>query len=119
MFKMHLMLWIIVSQSPLVTISNWNGKNVLQKHWRIKNIKCGLWMNIMFPPLQWDELHNGLVMAKRWATPRTCAIWGEMWPSVAWYDNKIETTKGINLLNLLNENDSKGVQKPSQKDHFQ
>jgi len=35
-----------------------------------------------------------------------------------WYENKVEITKGIHLLNLLNENNPKGVQKPSQKDHL-
>jgi hypothetical protein len=34
------------------------------------------------------------------------------------YDNKIEITKGIQSLNLLGENNPKGVQKPFQKDHL-
>ncbi len=28
------------------------------------------------------------------------------------YENKVETNEGINLLNLLGENNPKGVQKP-------
>jgi hypothetical protein len=32
------------------------------------------------------------------------------------YENKVETTKGIHMLNLLGENNLEGVQKPSQKD---
>jgi hypothetical protein len=35
-----------------------------------------------------------------------------------WYENKVKTTKGIHLLNLLGENNFEGVQKPSQKDHL-
>jgi hypothetical protein len=34
-----------------------------------------------------------------------------------WYENKVETIKGIHLLNLLSENSPKGIKKPSQKDH--
>jgi hypothetical protein len=34
------------------------------------------------------------------------------------YDNKVETTKGIHLLNLMNENNFESVQKPSQKDYL-
>jgi len=59
---------------------------------------------------------QGLVMAKRQAAPRTCAIWGEMWPYAIW--NKIGTTKGIHLLNLQGGNNLESVQKPSQKDHM-
>jgi hypothetical protein len=32
------------------------------------------------------------------------------------YENKVETIKGIHVLNLLGEKNPKGVQKPSQKD---
>jgi hypothetical protein len=38
---------------------------------------------------------KGLVMVKRQAAPRTCAIWGGMW-----LENKVGTTKGIRSLNL-------------------
>jgi hypothetical protein len=34
------------------------------------------------------------------------------------YENKAETTKEIHKLNLLGENISKGVQKPSPNDHL-
>jgi hypothetical protein len=73
-------------------------------------------MNIMFPPLQWDEVHSGLVMVKKRATLRTCVIQSGLWPCVIW--KKIETTKGIHLLNLLSENNPKVAKKPSQKDHL-
>jgi hypothetical protein len=33
------------------------GRNVLQKCCGIESIKRGLWVNIMFPALQWDKLH--------------------------------------------------------------
>jgi hypothetical protein len=32
------------------------GRNVLQKCYGIESLKCGLWVNIMFFALQWDEL---------------------------------------------------------------
>jgi len=34
------------------------------------------------------------------------------------YENKVEITKGFHLLNIPNENNFEGVQKPSQKNHF-
>jgi hypothetical protein len=34
------------------------------------------------------------------------------------YENKVETIEGIHLLNLLGENNPKGVKKPSWKDHL-
>ncbi len=33
-------------------------------------------------------------------------------------EKKVETIEGIHLLNLLNENSSKGAQKPFKKDHL-
>ncbi len=35
-----------------------------------------------------------------------------------WYEIKVESIKGVHLLNLLNENNPKGVQKPSQNNHL-
>ncbi len=43
--------------------------------------------------------------------PKTHVIWGGMW--LVQCENKIKTTKGIHLLNLLGENNLEGVQKPS------
>jgi hypothetical protein len=34
------------------------------------------------------------------------------------YENKVEIIEGIHLLNFQAENNPKGVQKPSQKDHL-
>jgi hypothetical protein len=34
------------------------------------------------------------------------------------YENKVGTTTGIHLLNLYDENNLEGVQKPSQNDHL-
>jgi hypothetical protein len=34
------------------------------------------------------------------------------------YENKVETTKGIHLLNLLGEKDPENCQKPSHKYHL-
>ncbi len=36
-----------------------------------------------------------------------------------WYDNKVEIIMEVHSQNLLGENNPKGVQKPSQKDHLQ
>jgi hypothetical protein len=40
-----------------------------------------------------------------------------MW-NVIFYDNKVEIIMGVHLQNLLGENNPKGVQKPSQKNHL-
>jgi hypothetical protein len=45
--------------------------------------------------------HEGLAMAKRWATPRTRAIWGGMW--LVQYENKVGTIEGIHSLNFQGE----------------
>jgi len=60
--------------------------------------------------------HEGLVMAKRQAIPKTCAIWVEC--GHVQYENKSETIEGIHSLNLQGEFFFESVQKPSQKDHF-
>jgi len=54
---------------------------------------------------------ESLVMAKRWATPRTRAIWVECGPMQ--YENKVRTTKGIHSLNLQGENNPINFQNPS------
>jgi hypothetical protein len=53
---------------------------------------------------------EGLVMVRKWAIPRTCVL--------LQYENKIETIVEINSWNLLGENNSKNVQRPSQNDHL-
>jgi hypothetical protein len=47
---------------------------------------------------------------------KTCTIRSGIWPMQ--YETKIKTTKRIHLLNFLGENNPKGVQKPSWKDHL-
>jgi hypothetical protein len=37
---------------------------------------------------------------------------------VMWYENKVETNVKIHLGNFLDENNSRIIQKPSQKDHL-
>ncbi len=81
---------------------------MLQRHHKIEDIKRGLRVDIMFPSLQGDEhcpevwswlrcrLHQGHVSFKVECDFVRC-------------ENKVETTKGVHLLNLLSENNSKGV----------
>jgi hypothetical protein len=49
--------------------------------------------------------------------PITHAIQGGMWLLIIW-KKKIGITEGIHSLNLLDENNPEGVQKPSQKNHL-
>jgi len=110
--KMHLMLWIIVPRPPLVVILNLCKGNELQRHHEIESIKCALWINIMFPFLQWDELHlrvwswlkNGL--HQRY-------VQFDVECDLVQYENKVETSMGIHSRNLLGERSFGGVQKPS------
>jgi len=71
----------------------------------------------MFPPPQWDELH-----LKAWSWLKGGPLQGHVQFGVecgpVQYENKVGTIKGIHLLNLQGENNSEGVQKPSQKDHL-
>jgi len=53
---------------------------------------------------------KGLVMVKRWTTPKTVQF--EVECDFVRYESKVETTKGIDSLNLFGENNLKGVQKP-------
>jgi hypothetical protein len=97
--KMHLMLWIIVSQPPLIATPNWCGEKCVTKaswNWRHKAQLCE--STQWFPTTMGRIPLEGLLMAKRWAIPRMCAIWGGMWPMQC--ENKVGTTKGIHLLNL-------------------
>ncbi len=71
----------------------------------------------MFPPLQWDKLH-----LKAWSWLKGEPLQGCMQFGVECdlmrYENKVGPIKGIHSLNLQGENNFKGVQKPSQKDHL-
>ncbi len=71
----------------------------------------------MFPPLQWNELH-----LKAWSWLRSVLLQRHVQFEVECdpmrYENKVETTTRIHTLNLFNENNPKGVQKPSQNDHL-
>ncbi len=81
----HLMLWNIVSQPPLITTPNWCGEKCVAKssrNWRhqvrlvnIYNVSCTA--RGRTPP-------KGLVVAKKRTIPRTRAIWGGMWPYAIW-----------------------------------
>jgi hypothetical protein len=83
----------------------------------IEHIRCNLWINIMFPPLQWDELH-----LKAWSRLKSGLLQGHVQFKVEcdleWYENKVETIFKIHLLNFLGENNFEKVQKPSRKDHL-
>jgi hypothetical protein len=56
----------------------------------IENIRCNLWINIMFPPLQWDEFH-----LKAWSRLKGGPLQGHMQLKVEceleWYEIKVET----------------------------
>ncbi len=71
----------------------------------------------MFLSQQWDELH-----LKAWSWLRGMSFQGhvqfELECGLVQYENKVETIEGIHLLNLQNEHNLEGVQKPSQKDHL-
>jgi hypothetical protein len=83
--KVHLMPWIIVSHPPLVTTPNWCGEKCVVKtswNWRYKTrfvnqYNISLMAMGRTPP-------EGLVMAKRWATLRICAIRRGMWLCAIW-----------------------------------
>jgi len=71
--KMHLMSWIIVSHSPLVATPNWCGEKCVAKtlqNWRHKMWLVN-WYNISHTTLRQTPV-EGLVMAKRWTTPKIC-----------------------------------------------
>jgi len=55
--------------------------------------------------------HESLVIAKGWPFQEHMQLEAECDPE--WYENKVQTTKKIHLLNFLGENNFKGVQKPS------
>ncbi len=71
----------------------------------------------MFLSLQWDKLH-----LKTWSWLKGRSFQGHVQFGVecdlVQYENKVGTTKRIYLLNLQGENNPKGVQKPSSKDHL-
>ncbi len=116
-FRVHLMQWITISQSLLVVIPNWCGEKCVVKYsqnWRHK-VWLVNWYNVSLIVIGWTPF-KGLIMVKKWATPRTCAIWGGMWPCVKW--NKVGTIEKIHSLNFLGENNPKTIQKPSQNDHL-
>jgi len=75
--RVHLMSWIIASHPPLVATSNWCGKKCVAKvswNWRHKTWLVSRY-NVFVIVMKWIPL-EGLVMAKRQATPRTRAICG-------------------------------------------
>ncbi len=79
------MLWIIVSQSPLVTTLNWCGEKCVTKtlwNWRHK-VQFVNQYNVS-PTIMGQIPPKGLFMVKRQTVLRTCAIWGAMWPLAIW-----------------------------------
>ncbi len=52
------------------------------QNWRHK-MQLVNWCNNS-PTTMGQNPHKGLVMVKRWATPRACAIWHEMWFCAIW-----------------------------------
>jgi len=70
--------------------------NGLQKHHKIEGIKRGLWIDIMFPSRQWDELH-----LKAWLQLKCKPLQGyvqfNMGCDLARYGNKVEIIVGIHL----------------------
>ncbi len=95
------------------SVHNYNSKlvrrNVLQlRHWKIEGINVNRY-NIFPIVMGWISI-EGLVMVRKWAIPRTCVL--------LQYENKIETIVEINSWNLLGEDNSKNVQRPSQNDHL-
>jgi hypothetical protein len=91
---------------------------VLQRHREIENIKCGLWVDIIFLPRQWDKLH-----LRAWSWWKSELLQGyvqfDVGCDLTWYGKKVETIVRIHLQNLLDENNLEGVQKPSQKGRLQ
>jgi hypothetical protein len=83
-------------------------KMFCKKFCRIEGIKRDLWINTMFPPLQWAELY-----LKAWSWLRIGLFQGYVQFGVECdpmqYDNKIWTTKGIHLLNLQGENNPQTI----------
>jgi hypothetical protein len=73
--KVYLMPWIIISHPPLVVTPNWCGEKGVAK--TSKNWKNKAWFlsrhNAFFMVMERIPLEN-LVMAKRRAIPRICAI---------------------------------------------
>jgi hypothetical protein len=73
------------------------------------------WYNVSPTAMGWTP-SKSLVMLKKWIVPRKHVILGGMWPCAIWKQN------WNNWMNPLaepsGENNPKGVQKPSQKDHL-
>jgi hypothetical protein len=70
------------------------NKHKMASTWAIAHFPCA-WCTLPYRHMQFDVEYGPM-----------------------WYENKAKTTKWIHLLNLLGENNPKGVQKPSQKDHL-
>jgi hypothetical protein len=66
----------------------------------------------LFPSLQWGKLHLNASSRLKGEPPQG-HVQFEVECGAMQYENKVETIEGIHLLNLLSENNPKGVQKPS------
>jgi hypothetical protein len=109
------MSWITTSQPPLIVTPNWCGEKCVTKasqNWRHKARLVNRY-NGSPTAMGWIP-PKGLVMAKRRAISRTCAIWGRMWPSAIWKIKLKQLKQSTHWIFKVFE----GVQKPSQKDHL-
>ncbi len=76
---LHIHLWLLFQ----IDVKG----NVLQRHRKIKSIKCDLWDIQCIPHGNETNSIKGLVMAKGQATQRTCAFQHGMWPCAIWKYN--------------------------------
>ncbi len=116
--KVHLMLRITISRPPLVVITpNWCGGNCVAKasrNWRHK-VRLVSQYNVS-PTVMGQTPPKGLVWIR--GKPLQGCMQFRVECDLVKHENKVGTIKGIHSLNLQGENNPKGVQKPSQKDHL-
>jgi hypothetical protein len=104
--KVHLMLKIIVSHSPLVATPNWCGEKCVAKafrNWRHK-VQIMSWYNV-FSTTMGQTPPKDLVKVKRWVRwmlaqdPPThlLTLSALMECDVVWYQNKVETIVWIRM----------------------
>jgi len=87
-------------------------RNVLQlRHWKIEGINYNLWIDTTFLPQWWDGLQ-----LKVWSWLGSGPFQGHC--VLVQYENKVEKIVEIHSWNLLGEDNSKNVQRPTQNDHF-
>jgi hypothetical protein len=83
--KVHLIPWITTSHPPLVVIPNWCKEKCVTKASRNWKHKMRLVSQYNVSPMTMRQTPlEGLVMAKRQAVLRICAIQHGMWPCKIW-----------------------------------